>query len=37
MTPSELERKARRYVGQFFDRVRMDTKILAKVIGNHGT
>lgn len=35
--PEAPGEKARRYVGQFFDRVRMDTKILAKVVGNHGT
>jgi hypothetical protein len=29
--------KAARYVGQFFDRTRTATKIVGKVVGNHGT
>ena len=33
----ELGAKARRYVGQFFDRQRVGKKIVAKVVGNHGT
>ena len=33
-TPGE---KARKYIGQFSQRVRIGTKILAKVVGNHGT
>jgi hypothetical protein len=32
-TPSE---KARRYVGKFFDQVRIGKRIMAKVEGNHG-
>jgi uncharacterized Zn finger protein len=33
----ELGAKARPYVGQFFDRQRIGKKIVAKVVGNHGT
>lgn len=29
--------KARKYIGQFSNRIRMGTKIVAKVVGNHGT
>ena len=29
--------KANRYIGQFTDRTRTGTKIIAKVVGNHGT
>ena len=32
--PSE---KAKRYVDQFFDATRFGTKIMAKILGNHGT
>jgi len=28
--------KAKRYIGNFFDRIRIDNKIIAKVEGNHG-
>ena len=34
--PNEPGEKARRYIGAFFDRVRVAKKITAKVIGNHG-
>jgi uncharacterized Zn finger protein len=34
-SPSDI--KARRYVGQFFNRRRIDLKIIADVEGNHGT
>jgi hypothetical protein len=33
-TPSD---KARRYVGQFFNPIRRGAKIIAQVVGNHGT
>ncbi len=33
----EPSQKANRYVGAFFDRVRIGKKIVAKVVGNHGT
>jgi len=35
--PSEPGEKAKRYVGQFFEATRMGTKLMAKVVGNHGT
>ena len=34
---SPIGEKAKGYVGQFTNRVRMGTKIVAKVVGNHGT
>jgi uncharacterized Zn finger protein len=33
----ELDVKARRYVGKFYDRRRAGKKIVATVVGNHGT
>lgn len=33
----KLDAKARRYVGQFFDRQLKGQKLSAKVVGNHGT
>ena len=35
--PSDPSDKARRYIGQFYDRTRLGTKISGKVEGNHGT
>ena len=35
--PHEPGVKAKRYVGQFFNRTRLGTKISAQVEGNHGT
>ncbi len=35
--PSEPGGKAATYVGKFFNRVRRETKIVAQVVGNHGT
>lgn len=34
---SPIGDKAKVYVGQFSDRIRMGTKIVAKVVGHHGT
>jgi uncharacterized Zn finger protein len=35
--PSKPGDKAKVYIGQFFNRVRFGTKIVAQVVGNHGT
>jgi len=35
--PGPAGEKAARYVGQFTDRTRTGTKIIGKVVGNHGT
>ncbi len=35
--PSEPGDKAKRYVGQFFGATRLGAKIMANVLGNHGT
>ena len=35
--PNMPSTKAQRYVGKFFDNTRTTTKIIAKVMGNHGT
>jgi uncharacterized Zn finger protein len=35
--PEEPGEKVRRYIGAFFDGVRVGTKITARVVGNHGT
>ena len=35
--PGPPGEKAARYIGQFFDRTRAETKIVVKVVGNHGT
>lgn len=35
--PGEPGDKVKRYVGRFFNRTRLGTKITAQVVGNHGT
>src|SRR5437867_495804 len=35
--PHAVGEKAKRYVGKFFDRVRVGERVVARVEGNHGT